>query len=98
MLVDFKDKEIMKYLNESGDNSLEGVTHFVASVKKGQADPYMKSEDIPVESHEEFVRVLVGKNFEEIVMDNTKDVLVEFYAPWCGHCQKLAPIYSKLAE
>ncbi|CAM9152898.1 unnamed protein product, partial [Sphacelaria rigidula] len=38
------------------------------------------------------------ENFDSVALDPTKHVLVEFYAPWCGHCKKLAPVYEQVAQ
>jgi len=44
------------------------------------------------------VTVLTPSNFDSIVLDTSKYVFAEFYAPWCGHCKKLAPTWEKLAN
>mmetsp|Transcript_38577 Transcript_38577/g.75748 ORF Transcript_38577/g.75748 Transcript_38577/m.75748 type:complete len:163 (+) Transcript_38577:272-760(+) len=46
---------------------------------------------------EDFVVVLTDDNMREFVSKNSR-VLVEFYAPWCGHCKRLEPIYTEFAE
>lgn len=41
---------------------------------------------------------LVPSNFDKVVFNSGKASLVEFFAPWCGHCKTLAPIFDELAE
>jgi protein disulfide-isomerase A1 len=76
--------------------TVEALREFVKDFKSGSLQPFLKSQEIPADNSEP-VKVLVGKQFRELVIDNDNDVLVEFYAPWCGHCKKLAPIYDELA-
>jgi len=87
----------LKKYNMEGAITEENVLNFVRDWQFGRLRPHLKSEEIP-EKQEGDVHVLVGKSFHQIVMDPTKDVLVEFYAPWCGHCKKLEPIYNELAQ
>lgn len=41
---------------------------------------------------------LVPSNFDDVVLKSGKPTLVEFFAPWCGHCKNLAPVYEDLAS
>lgn len=80
----------------SDDFSIDNLNKFVGEFLDNKLEPYLKSEEVP-EQEEGKPTVLVAKNFNEFVNDE-KDALLEFYAPWCGHCKKLAPIYDELAE
>ena len=44
------------------------------------------------------VELLTPENFEQKVIKSSSVWVVEFYAPWCGHCKQLAPEYEKLAK
>ncbi|KAJ1965009.1 protein disulfide-isomerase precursor, partial [Dispira parvispora] len=88
----------LKYpMDQSQELTEDSVESFLTAVAEGKAKPFLKSEPIP-ESNDAAVKVVVGDEFEKLVLDSTKDVLIEFYAPWCGHCKKLAPIYEELGE
>ncbi|CAJ1379196.1 unnamed protein product [Effrenium voratum] len=80
------------------DLTPEAVKKLLADVLAKKAKPYYKSAPPPAQVVEDGVTVLTGETFEQIAMDPKKDVFVEFYAPWCGHCQKLSPVWSELAK
>lgn len=83
--------------NMKDEFSIENFETFVKNFLDGSLEPHLKSEPLP-EKNDGPVKVAVAQNFQELVTDNEKDILIEFYAPWCGHCKKLAPTYEELGK
>jgi len=69
----------------------------IEAFKAGELEPQLKSQPIP-DVQDEPVLTVVGKQFDEIVFDEDRDVFIEFYASWCGHCKRLKPIWDSLGE
>jgi len=88
---------IKKYIF-SGEHNTDAVVEYLTSFFAGKLLPTLKSEDAEPEDTTGDVVVLRGKTFADLVLNNDKDVFVEFYAPWCGHCKKLAPTWEELGE
>ena len=41
---------------------------------------------------------ITKENFQSLVKESEKDVLIDFWATWCGPCKMIAPIVEAIAE
>jgi len=80
---------------EFNDETLE---EFIEEFKKGKVKPTIKSQAPVARGKPGKVQVVTGKTFDDIVKDETKEVFIEFYAPWCGHCKAIEGHMVDLAK
>nr|POF17272.1 protein disulfide-isomerase [Quercus suber] len=84
-------------------NKGKGISFLIADVEASQGPledgnlkPFIKSQPIP-ETNIEPLKVVVAESLHDMVFNSGKNVLLEFYAPWCGLCKKLSPILEEVA-
>lgn len=83
--------------DKSAGFTTEALEHYFSEIVEGKITPSVKSAAVP-ETNDEPVKIVVGSTFNDIVLNESNDVLLEIYAPWCGHCKKLTPVYTELAK
>jgi len=90
---------VKKYRLNTHGLQANGIVDFITSYEHGQLRPYLRSEPVPEkEDMVGPVGILVGSTFSQVSQDPEYDVMVDFYAPWCGHCRKFEPQYKMLGK
>lgn len=76
--------------------SKEALEKHVESVLSGSIEPFIISDVAPV-PNDDHIKIIVRKEFDELVLDPSRDVLVMFYASWCQACKRFSPHFDMLA-
>lgn len=74
----------------------ESVGTFIDQALSGLVESTIRSEPVPEVDTVNGLTTLVGDTFPKYLHE--KDLLILFYAPWCGHCKSFKPVYADFAK
>lgn len=86
-----------KFKPETDDLTADAFNAFIKGVEGGKITKHLMSEEEP-EDNTAPIYYVTGKNFPALIAQTDKHIMIEFYAPWCGHCKALEPTWEKLGE
>uniref|UniRef100_A0A2H1WNG5 protein disulfide-isomerase n=1 Tax=Spodoptera frugiperda TaxID=7108 RepID=A0A2H1WNG5_SPOFR len=88
-----------KHVPYKGARSADAFVDAALSAVKSKAYERLgkRSDDSSQKSSDSDVITLTDDNFKKLVLDSDDLWLVEFFAPWCGHCKNLEPHWAKAA-
>mmetsp|Transcript_19268 Transcript_19268/g.35353 ORF Transcript_19268/g.35353 Transcript_19268/m.35353 type:complete len:476 (+) Transcript_19268:2352-3779(+) len=89
---------LKRYKFEGEEFTAEALAEWVNHYKQDKLKTHFKSDPIPKNPYDRYVRVLVGKNANDTIYNLKKDVFFLYYAHWCKHSQKLLPEYDLVGE
>ncbi len=58
----------------------------------------LETEEVKVDKSGDTAQAVTDDDFEKEVLESEGPVFVKFYAPWCGHCKTLEPIWNNVAS
>lgn len=92
----FDYKNSFKYLLES-DPTPTKIEEFCLGLFHGTLSPFYKSQPIP-DNKDASILTVVGKTFDDLVLQSPKNILLEVHTPWCITCEATSKQMEKLAK